>query len=59
MPEPTLIILIHSTQIYGAFWGPFWCNKNGGSPTFPQGFQKSKKFGHSTLGNGGKKTFNR
>ena len=26
------------------------------SITFPQGFQKSKKFGHWTLGSGGKKT---
>ena len=29
------------------------------SITFPQGFQKSKKFGHWTSGNGGKKTFKR
>ena len=29
------------------------------SITFPQGFQKSKKFGHWTLGSGGKKTFKR
>ena len=28
------------------------------SNTFPQGFQKSNKFGHWTLGSGGKKTFN-
>ena len=27
------------------------------SITFPQGFRKSKKFGHWTLGSGGKKTF--
>ena len=27
------------------------------SITYPQGFQKSKKFGHWTLGIGGKKTF--
>ena len=27
--------------------------------TFPQGFQKSKKFGHWTLGSGGKKLFKR
>ena len=29
------------------------------SITFPQGFQKSKKFGHWTSGSGGKKTFKR
>ena len=27
------------------------------SITFPQGFRKSKLFGHGTLGSGGKKTF--
>ena len=27
--------------------------------TFPQGFRKSKKFGHWTSGSGGKKTFKR
>ena len=29
------------------------------SITFPQGFQKSKKFGHCTFGSGGKNTFKR
>ena len=29
------------------------------SDTFPQGFQKSKKFGHWTMGSGGEKTFKR
>ena len=29
------------------------------SITFPQGFQKSKKFGHWTLGSGGKNTAKR
>ena len=29
------------------------------SMTFPQGFQKSTKFGHWTLGSGGKKAFKR
>ena len=29
------------------------------SITFPQGFRKSKKFGHWTSGSGGKKTINR
>ena len=29
------------------------------SITFPQGFRRSKNFGHPTLGSGGKKTFKR